>query len=137
MEVRMRPAFPGLLVALTAVHLPLPANAQSSQRPRTTQQTGQVSLTYLGAAGWGITDGTTVILIDPYLSRINGPRPPGAGAAGSPIPGDGRPSYGMDDLAVPDVATIDSHIPRADFILVTHTHYHTVLDVPHIELTTR
>src|SRR4029077_18095742 len=88
-------------------------------------------------AGWEITDGTTVILIDPYLSRINGPRPPGAGAAGSPIPGDGRPSYGMDDLAVPDVATIDSHITRADFILVTHTHYDHVLDVPHIALKTR
>src|ERR1700680_4462137 len=32
-----------------------------------------VTLKYLGAAGWEITDGTTSILIDPYLSRINGP----------------------------------------------------------------
>jgi hypothetical protein len=32
----------------------------------------QVTLKYLGAAGWEITDGTTYILIDPYLSRING-----------------------------------------------------------------
>jgi L-ascorbate metabolism protein UlaG (beta-lactamase superfamily) len=30
------------------------------------------------------------------------------------------------------VAAIDSHIQRADFILVTHTHYDHVLDVPHI-----
>jgi L-ascorbate metabolism protein UlaG (beta-lactamase superfamily) len=43
----------------------------------------------------------------------------------------------MDDIAVPDVATVDSHIQRADFILVTHTHYDHVLDVPHIALKTR
>jgi hypothetical protein len=36
-----------------------------------------VTLKYMGAAGWEISDGTTSILIDPYLSRINGPAPPG------------------------------------------------------------
>src|SRR5262245_36949253 len=30
--------------------------------------TAQVRLTYLGTAGWEITDGKTVVLIDPYLS---------------------------------------------------------------------
>ena len=107
----------------------------ASQR-LTTEKTGQVILTYLGTAGWEISDGSTVILIDPYLSRINGPRPPGA-ALVTPIPGDARPLYGMDDIAVPDVATVDAHIQRADFILVTHTHYDHVLDVPHIALRTR
>ena len=28
-----------------------------------------VSLSYLGTAGWEITNGKTVILIDPYLSQ--------------------------------------------------------------------
>jgi L-ascorbate metabolism protein UlaG (beta-lactamase superfamily) len=37
---------------------------------------------------------------------------------------------------VPDTAAIDSHIKRADFVLVTHTHYDHVLDVPHIALKT-
>jgi L-ascorbate metabolism protein UlaG (beta-lactamase superfamily) len=41
------------------------------------------------------------------------------------------------DVASPDVAAIDSHIQRADFVLVTHTHYDHVLDVPHIALKTR
>jgi len=108
----------------------------AGQRP-TTEKTGQVILTYLGTAGWEISDGATVILIDPYLSRINGPRPPGPAAVVTPIPGDARPLYGMDDIAVPDVATIDAHIQRADFILVTHTHYDHVLDVPHLALRTR
>jgi hypothetical protein len=29
-----------------------------------------VQLTYLGTAGWEITDGRTVVLVDPYLSRL-------------------------------------------------------------------
>jgi len=94
----------------------------------------QVSLEYMGAAGWRITDGTTIILIDPYLSRIIGPPPPGRPVPH--VPGDTRPVYGWDDAAVPNVTSIDSRIKRADFILVTHTHYDHVLDVPHIALKT-
>ena len=89
----------------------------------------------MGAAGWRITDGTTVILVDPYLSRILGPPPPLAPPY-SRLPGDARPVYGWNDVAVPDMAAIDAHVPRADFILVTHTHYDHVLDVPHIALKT-
>lgn len=108
----------------------------ASQRRQTAETAGQVVLEYLGTAGWEITDGAIVILIDPYLSRINGPRPPGVGSAGTPIPGDTRPFYGWDDTAVSDVTTIDAHIERADIILVTHTHYDHVLDVPYIALKT-
>lgn len=109
-------------------------SAVAAQDQRNDPKSGQVVLRWLGTAGWEISDGATVILIDPYLSRINGPRPPGAGSAGTPIPGDTRKLYGWDDAAVPDEAVIDSHIPRADFVLVTHTHYDHVLDVPHIAL---
>jgi L-ascorbate metabolism protein UlaG (beta-lactamase superfamily) len=95
----------------------------------------QVVLKYLGTAGWEIADGTTIILIDPYLSRINGPAPPGGGS-GHPLPGDTRRSYTWTDIATPDTAAIDAHIQRADFVLVTHTHYDHILDVPHIALKT-
>ena len=105
--------------------------AQDSQGA---QSKVSVTLRYLGTAGWEISDGATVILIDPYLSRINGPPPPGG--AGSRIAGDTRPKVGWDDIATPDIAAIDSRISRADFILVTHTHYDHVLDVPHIALKT-
>ncbi len=98
------------------------------------EQRGQVILDYMGAAGWRITDGTTIILIDPYLSRIIGPPPPGR--TFSRAAGDTRPIYGWDDPAIPDVEMIDSHVKRADFVLVTHTHYDHVLDVPHIALKT-
>src|SRR6516225_2096321 len=95
-------------------------------------KTDPVTLKYLGAAGWEISDGSTFILIDPYLSRINGPAPPG----GHGMAGDTRRAYGWGDIASPDAAAIDAHIQRADFVLITHTHYDHVLDTPHIALKT-
>lgn len=104
-------------------------NYPKSSNPR------KVILKYLGAAGWEISDGTAVILIDPYLSRIAGPAPPGGGT-GQAVAGDRRRTYGWHDVAEPDVAAIDSHIQRADLVLVTHTHYDHILDVPHVALKT-
>ena len=105
----------------------------AAQNQPNAEKSKPVTLKYLGAAGWEITDGTTYILIDPYLSRINGPAPPGSHS----IAGDTRPAYGWSDVASPDIAAIDAHIQRADFVLVTHTHYDHILDVPHIALKTR
>jgi L-ascorbate metabolism protein UlaG (beta-lactamase superfamily) len=109
--------------------------AAVGQNPLRAEKRTLVTLEYMGAAGWRISDGTTVILIDPYLSRILGPPPPLAPPY-SRMPGDTRQVYGWEDVAVPDVEAIDSHVPRADFILVTHTHYDHILDVPHIALRT-
>jgi L-ascorbate metabolism protein UlaG (beta-lactamase superfamily) len=105
----------------------------AAQNPPNAGKINPITLKYLGAAGWEIADGTTFVLIDPYLSRINGPPPPG----GHPIAGDSRRSYAWDDIASPDLAAIDAHIQHADFVLVTHTHYDHILDVPHIALKTR
>jgi hypothetical protein len=41
----------------------------AAQDQRGAEKNYQVVLKYLGTAGWEITDGTTSILIDPYLSR--------------------------------------------------------------------
>jgi hypothetical protein len=38
------------------------------------EPTGQVGFRYMGTAAWEIRDEKTVILIDPYVSRIVGPR---------------------------------------------------------------
>ena len=104
----------------------------AAQTPANTGKSRQVTLRWFGTAGWEISDGSTIILIDPYLSRVNGPRSPGAGSAGTPMPGDTRKLYGWDDAIAPDQTVIDAHIQRANFILVTHTHYDHVLDVPYI-----
>lgn len=116
--------------ALAALVASAAGNQESTGKPN------QVVLKYLGTAGWEITNGTTTILIDPYLSRINGPPPPGGGS-GHPIAGDTRRAYTWTDIATPDIAAIDAHIQQANFVLVTHTHYDHILDVPHIALKTR
>jgi len=99
-------------------------------------QKSQVALTYFGTAGWEISDGKTVIVVDPYFSRILVPIPGGGSAASGRVPGDARPVYGWKDIATPDETAIDSHLKRADFVLVTHTHIDHVMDVPHIALKT-
>lgn len=99
-------------------------------------QNPQVTLTYFGTAGWQISDGKTVILVDPYFSRILVPIPGSGSSASGRVPGDTRRVYQWNDIAAPDDAAIDSHVKRADFVLVTHTHIDHVMDVPHIALKT-
>lgn len=118
-----------LLVSITPAYL-------TAQVAKAAGADHRVVLKYLGAAGWEISSGARTILVDPYLSRINGPAPP-AGGSGVVANDDKRKAYGWTDLAVADTAAIDAHIQHADFVLVTHTHYDHVLDVPHIALKTR
>ena len=88
---------------------------------------GEVRLSYLGTAGWEITDGRTFILVDPYLSRLKLPTPNDGVLAD-----DSRPLFGWDSVGVSDEAVIDAHIKKADFILITHTHLDHALDLAYI-----
>ena len=91
----------------------------------------EVRLTHLGAAGWEITDGQRVILMDPYLSRLR--YRARFGLLDTPeLPGDTRRAYGPDDELVSDTAAVDARINRADFILISHSHFNHCLDMPHI-----
>ena len=97
-----------------------PATAERSRTPMVLSP-GQVRLTYLGNAGWEITDGRTVILVDPFVTQF------------ASYPPTGKPAPRLaDDLLSPDSAAIDQRIPRADYILVTHAHWDHVLDAPYI-----
>ncbi len=74
----------------------------------------RLTLTYLGVAGWSISDGRHTVLVDPYFSR----------------PADL-------EHAVPDEAAIAAHSPaRADVILVGHGHVDHALDAPAVALRT-
>lgn len=135
MPLAKRAPLPTLPPLVTALGLMTSAGAILGAQRAPQPHPAQVSLEYLGTAGWRVTDGTTILLIDPYLSRIIGPQPPGRSLPRAP--GDNRPAYGWNDTVPSDVATIDAHVPRADVVLVTHTHYDHVMDVPHIALRTK
>ena len=86
-----------------------------------------MTLSYLGTAGWQITDGRTTVLVDPYLSRLKQVTPNDDVA-----PEDGRKLFTRDDPAESDTAVIDAHITRADVIVITHTHGDHAMDLPYI-----
>ncbi|MEO8509141.1 MAG: MBL fold metallo-hydrolase [Betaproteobacteria bacterium] len=91
---------------------------------------GGLQLTHFGAAGWRITDGKTVVYVDPYFSRLRTVKV--FGVSFPPPTNDPRPVYGYDDVLVSDTATIDQHVNRAHFILVSHTHFNHCMDMPYI-----
>src|SRR5262249_9818107 len=87
----------------------------------------EVRLTYLGTAGWEITDGKTVILVDPYFTRAKYNSPNDAVA-----PDDPRPLVTVNSIVEPDAAVIEAHVWKADYILITHGHPDHALDMPYI-----
>lgn len=88
-----------------------------------THDSNYIRITYLGTAGWEITDGKTVILIDPYLSRLR---------RDDTNVDDKRTIYGDSVFVALDTLVIDKHIKKADFILVHHSHRDHIMDVPYI-----
>jgi L-ascorbate metabolism protein UlaG (beta-lactamase superfamily) len=73
-----------------------------------------VEVRWLGVAGFALSHEGTTILIDPYVTRL-----------------------GLGDLVRrrvvgADLAAIDRFVPRADAVLVGHTHFDHALDVPAI-----
>jgi len=76
-----------------------------------------ISATWMGTAGIMLDDGTTAILIDPFVSR------PSLGRVGfgRPIP--------VDDARV-DLWMKMPGIDRAKAVVVTHSHYDHVMDAP-------
>lgn len=86
---------------------------------------GEIRLTYIGNAGWEITDGKTVVLVDPFLTQFSANRD---WKPGQPVPTE-RP---LDAPCVPDAREIDEHIHQADYIIVTHGHPDHAMDAPYI-----
>lgn len=72
-----------------------------------------VGVRWLGTAGYELTCGGTTLLIDPYLTRVSLPR-----FVTGPL--------------LPDVAAVDRVVGHADAVLVGHSHFDHVLDVPYI-----
>lgn len=79
---------------------------------------GEIQLTYLGNAGWEITDGKRVVLVDPFLTQF-ARWAPNSPSTDGPAPG---------AIYEPDTALINAHVTRADYILITHGHPDHALD---------
>lgn len=103
-----------LAILLAVLTFTGPALAHANADPRR-----PVEITYLGNAGWRISDGKVVILVDPYLSEFR------KNAPTEQLTGD-------DPIAQPDPKSIDAHVTRADYILITHGHDDHMLDAPYI-----
>ena len=86
--------------------------------------TAELEFTYFGAAGWKIDDGNVTVLVDPYISRIP--------YTDRRHPDDERRAFGRDEVGEWNTELIDRLVPHADFILVHHTHYDHLGDVPYI-----
>jgi L-ascorbate metabolism protein UlaG (beta-lactamase superfamily) len=89
-------------------------------------QTESLQLKYFGTAGWEISDGKITVLIDPYITRAKLGTGPGVSAE------DKRKTVLRSDIFVSDTLLIDSLITKADFILVHHSHFDHLADVPYI-----
>jgi len=96
-----------LAAALSCATAPTAARVEHAPR-------GALQLTYLGVAGWMISDGRATVLLDPYFSRGQG--------------------TGDDQLLRPDEHEIAAHIPAkpVDAILISHSHSDHLLDAPAI-----
>jgi L-ascorbate metabolism protein UlaG (beta-lactamase superfamily) len=108
------------------------ARPRSSGPAVTRRHQTRLSMTHFGAAGWSITDDRTVVLLDPYLSRLRF-RGRTYGPSEAPaVPGDTRPVVDIDDVPPSDTATIDAHVRQAHFVLLSHSHFNHCMDVPYI-----
>jgi len=104
------------LIWLLMLNFSLPLAAQNSS----------LNLKFLGTAGWEIGNDSVTVLVDPYISRIklgNGP---------SISEKDPRKSYIRTDYYESDTVLINKIVQKVDFILVHHSHFDHLSDVPFI-----
>ena len=98
--------------------------ATVSAQSKSPNSTGKIQLTYLGQAGYEITDGKTVVLVDPVISMIRLRR--------DSKPGGLDMAREFSSILTPDTEAIDAQIKRADYILISHGHYDHSLDAGYI-----
>ncbi|MER6978168.1 MBL fold metallo-hydrolase [Streptomyces carpinensis] len=115
----------GLMRAAAAAGVALPtafasATPASTLPPDASKSHGDPQLVYrwLGTAGWRIDAGGRTLLVDPYLTRFDTGLYRGAFDPATPLRTDGP--------------LVDRHVGRPELVLVTHSHWDHLNDVPHI-----
>ncbi|MCT4352004.1 MBL fold metallo-hydrolase [Streptomyces sp. Je 1-79] len=114
----------GAAVGTALPFLPTPAQARTPEgSPATAPAPGSVSLRWLGTAGWRIDVGGRTVLFDPYLTRFR----------------TGLFEKAFDPatkIAPTDAALVREYAGRPELILVSHSHWDHIADVPHLAKTT-
>jgi L-ascorbate metabolism protein UlaG (beta-lactamase superfamily) len=110
----LRTAAAGAAALAPIAALPAPAAA----RVRRTTAT----LRWFGTSGWRVDAGGRTLLVDPYLTRFDTGLFAGAFDPATPL--------------TVDRAVVDAHAGRPQAVLVTHSHWDHVNDVPHIATNT-
>ncbi|MFF1908124.1 MBL fold metallo-hydrolase [Kitasatospora sp. NPDC058218] len=98
--------------------------AAEQPAPAVTTAPGATDTVYrwFGTAGWRIDHGRRTVLFDPYLTRF----PTGLY--------DG--TFSERTALTVNTRLVDAHVGRPELILVSHSHWDHVNDVPHIAVTT-
>lgn len=114
----------GATLGAAAPLIPATAGPASARQPARSggPGAGPVSFRWLGTAGWRIDVGTRTVLFDPYLTRFPTGLYDGAFDPHTPL------------RTRPDL--VDAHVGRPELILVSHSHWDHLADVPHIAATT-
>ena len=94
--------------------------------PTINAQSSPLNLKFLGTAGWELSNDSVTILVDPYISRIK------LGTGPSISKEDNRKSYIRTDYYESDTLLINKIIGKVDYILVHHSHFDHLSDVPYI-----
>ncbi|MGW6919199.1 MBL fold metallo-hydrolase [Kitasatospora sp. NPDC054939] len=93
---------------------------QPSAAPASAAGPADTVYRWFGTAGWRIDRGTRTVLVDPYLTRFNTGLYEGA--------------FNTETRLTTDTRLVDAQVGTPELILVTHSHWDHINDVPHIAI---
>ncbi|MFD3938781.1 MBL fold metallo-hydrolase [Streptomyces sp. NPDC058611] len=112
----------GAALGATVPLLSTPRASASAATTRNGPAAGSASFRWLGTSGWRIDVGGRTVLFDPYITRFKTGLFDGGFKPGTKLSSD------------PEL--IREHIGRPEIVLVSHSHWDHIADVPHIAKST-
>lgn len=100
----------------------LPSPAAAATATRRSSPAGSASFRWLGTSGWRIDIEGRTVLFDPYVTRFKTGLFDGGFKPGTKLRSDPE--------------QVRKHIGRPEIVLVSHSHWDHIADVPHIAMTT-
>ncbi len=121
-EFGRRTVLRGAALGATVPLLSTPSASASAATTRSGPTAGPASFRWLGTSGWRIDVGGRTVLFDPYITRFKTGLFDGGFEPGTKLRSD------------PEL--IREHVGRPEIVLVSHSHWDHIADVPHIAKST-